>query len=260
MHHLAVFGNPIAHSLSPQIHQQFSAQVNILIDYQKILVAPNQFEQAATQFMAAGGAGFNITAPFKTNAFSWVASHSERAKQAQAVNTVLIKEGQVYGDNTDGVGLVRDLQNKKLSLTNRSVVVLGAGGAARGIVPSLVHEPLARLVIINRDIDKARRLFADQAVIAPCQALSHFLTDDVVIIDATSDFDFATGVMDGQSVLKNVVFYDVNYRLHEETAGVAWARSHGFTAYDGLGMLIEQAAESFYQWFNVRPNTKTIRF
>jgi len=157
---LAVFGNPIAHSCSPQIHQAFAKEHNLQIDFQKILVEPRGFASALDLFQEEGGHGCSVTLPLKEEAFEIVDECSERAKRAGAVNTILFKEdGSRFGDNTDGIGLVRDMKNNhNVEMKNKSILLLGAGGAARGVLGALLDESPEKVTVVNRTKNKAEQL------------------------------------------------------------------------------------------------------
>ena len=259
MHKLAVLGNPIAHSLSPPIHQQFAVQCGISLDYQKILVPLDQFAHTAEHFLAAGGLGFNVTAPFKVTAFQWLSHHTERARTAGAVNTVFRQKDQWVGDNTDGIGFVRDCKKKQIALTDQTIVMMGSGGAAQGLIPALLAERPTKIIMLCRDKIKTAPLFSEQVIIASYAEIPDWLPATTLLIDATPDSSILQETLATQSIFsKNLVIYDLKYKLTEPTAAVAWANSEGLRAYDGLGMLIEQAAESFYQWFQLRPDTSSI--
>jgi shikimate dehydrogenase len=257
----AVIGNPIAHSKSPRIHTLFAAQLGHDIEYRAILVEPGHFARAITDFQAQAGKGLNITVPFKEEAWALAASRSKRAQRAGAVNTLLLNpSGAHYGDNTDGMGLVRDLKiNQGCELAGRTVLLLGAGGAARGVIESLLDEKPSLLVIANRTPGKAIELvraFRESGRVEGCglDALAGRPFD--IIINAT-----AAGLRGEVPALSHGVVqahswcYDMMY-ADEPTAFMRWAQEHGAEkTLDGLGMLVEQAAEAFFLWRNVRPAT-----
>lgn len=257
---LAVFGNPIAHSVSPQIHQQFAAQCDIALDYQKILVPLDQFAQNAERFLAAGGYGFNVTIPFKVIAYEWIKNHTDRARQAGAVNTIFRQpNAQWCGDNTDGVGLVRDCQKKHIALTDQTIMVMGSGGAARGIIPALLAEKPAQLIVVCRDPSKVAQVWSRAIKVVSYAEAAEWLPQATVIFDASSDMHILKDTLSAQGQWsKDLVLYDLKYRLTEQLPVALWAANQGIRAYDGLGMLIEQAAEAFYQWFQVRPETEWV--
>jgi shikimate dehydrogenase len=252
----AVIGNPVAHSKSPWIHAEFARAIGADIEYGRIEAPLDGFAQAVERFRAGGGKGLNVTLPFKREAFRCCQRVSERARLAQAVNTVVLDEG--FGDNTDGVGLVRDLsQNLQLELKDKSVLLLGAGGAAQGVIGALLEAHIARLVIANRTVSKAKALAERFAGVSACgyDALAGQFFD--LVINATS-----AGLADESTPLANEILgkgslaYDMVYG--RETPFLAAARRAGARACDGLGMLVEQAAESFFIWRGVRPQTQPV--
>lgn len=264
----AVFGNPIAHSRSPEIHQQFAEQTQQDLSYRKQLVARDGFAKAVHEFFAAGGAGLNITLPFKEEAWDLVTTRSARAERAMAVNTISLDwNGQLYGDNTDGAGLVHDLtHNLGVTLKDQRMLLLGAGGAARGVILPLLETHPAALTVVNRTSQRAHDLCADFADIAKKYApldgggfgmLAGYSFD--VIINATSaSLSGVIPPLGSDSLNPNAVCYDMVY-ADKPTAFMQWATETGAQMVsDGLGMLVEQAAESFALWRDVRPNTTPI--
>lgn len=257
----AVFGNPIEHSLSPAIHALFAEQTGEDIAYDAQLVAVDDFDEAVRRFCEAGGRGLNITVPFKESAFKIASRRSPRAERAGAVNTlVLHSAGNYFGDTTDGIGLARDLiQNLGLSLTDRKLLILGAGGAVRGVLEPLLGNRPSQLTIANRTVEKALQLaehFADAGNINGCgfDDLEHQSFD--IIINATSASlhgqmpDLPEGILSADSFC-----YDMMYGKGD-TVFMQWAMQRGCDKVcDGLGMLIEQAAESFSIWRGVAPET-----
>jgi shikimate dehydrogenase len=252
----AVIGNPVAHSKSPWIHAEFARATGQDIDYGRIEAPLDGFAQAVERFRAAGGKGLNVTLPFKQEAFRYCSQHSDRARQAQAVNTMVLDDA--FGDTTDGVGLVRDIsQNLTVALNGKSVLLLGAGGAAQGVVGALLEAGVALLVIANRTVPKAKALAERFAGATACgyDALGGESCD--VVINATS-----AGLADEAPPVPQHLFqektlaYDMVYG--RETPFLAAARRAGARACDGLGMLAEQAAESFFIWRGVRPATRPV--
>lgn len=260
----AVIGNPIAHSKSPLIHAAFAQQTGQAIEYVKILGDPHDFAGDVRRFVAAGGRGLNVTVPFKEEAWRLLEDVSVRAAQAQAVNTLIVRDGGLlYGDNTDGVGLIRDLaDNQGFAFAGRRVLLLGAGGAARGIACPLLTSGIAELIVANRTPAKAEALVAAHAAHGPIHAraldqLSGLRCD--LIINAT-----AAGLTDDLPPLPEDVLaaggwvYDLCYGS-APTAFCRWGQTHGAArVLDGLGMLVEQAAESFWLWRGVRPHTAPV--
>jgi shikimate dehydrogenase len=257
----AVFGNPIAHSKSPVIHAAFARQTGQDIVYEARLAPLDGFVAAVEAFRAEGGKGANVTVPFKVEAFHYAKEHTERARLAQAVNTLKFDDGRVLGDNTDGVGLVRDITvNLAQPLRGRRVLLLGAGGAARGVLLPLLREEPAGLFIANRTMDKAVELARQFSPFGPVEgggydALSGRIFD--VVINATS-----SGLSDALPPLPETVFalealaYEMMYG--KTTPFMAFAKARGARVADGLGMLVEQAAESFFWWRGVRPQTAPV--
>jgi len=257
----AVMGNPIAHSQSPRIHHLFARQTGQSLSYNAILVEADGFAQAIAAFLIAGGKGLNVTVPFKQEAYEIADELSPRAQRAAAVNTLLIRDkGSLFGDNTDGVGLVRDLtRNLKLTLSGKQILLLGAGGAARGVLAPLLEQKPSRLLIANRTAERAKQLadsFSDLAEVGGCgfEALSGSSFD--IIINATAAGlqgrvpDIPEGVIGPHSCC-----YDMMYGS-EPTVFMHYAQQRGAqNTFDGLGMLVEQAAESFLIWRGVLPDT-----
>lgn len=260
----AVLGNPIRHSKSPRIHALFAAQTGQSLEYRAILAEPGGFAAAVNEFRANGGKGVNITVPFKQDAWVYADVLSARAERARAVNTLLFKDnGEAYGENTDGLGLARDLGvNHGFELSGKHILLLGAGGAARGVLQPLLAAAPAGLVIANRTPEKAldlALLFSDQGPVSGCglNALAGRRFD--LIINATS-----AGLNDRTPPLPQGVLaaggwcYDLLYG-DASTAFMRWAQAQGAAqALDGLGMLVEQAAESFLLWRGVRPATAPV--
>lgn len=260
----AVMGNPIGHSKSPQIHARFAAQTGQSLSYEAILVEAGDFPAAVARFRAAGGRGLNVTVPFKQEAWALAARRSPRAERAGAVNTLRFEEdGNLYGDNTDGVGLVRDLKdNHGAQLTGKRLLVLGAGGAVRGVLAPLLAEQPALLVIANRTVATAEALaqaFADLGAVRGCGfaalAGEQF---DVVINGTAASLQGEVPPLPEGILAAEAVCYDMMYGK-EPTPFMRWAGAAGAgKMLDGLGMLVEQAAESFYLWRGVRPATAPV--
>lgn len=262
----AVFGNPIAQSLSPLIHQAFAKQCNQPIEYQRQLVELGKFEAAASQFFNAGGEGLNITAPFKLDAFQFADQLSERAKCAGAVNTLIAEHSKIKGDNTDGHGLLTDIQNNlQWNIAAGRVLILGAGGAVRGILEPLIAAIPASIVIANRTTEKAQtlvQLFEEYAqsesVELSAQDFESLSGHFDIIINGTSASLSGESLPIGVDNFDNVLCYDMMY-AKAPTPFLQLAAKHGAKSVaDGLGMLVEQAAESFYLWRGVRPDTAAL--
>lgn len=263
--HYAVMGNPVAHSLSPRIHRQFAEQTGQQLDYIPIQVPLDGLAQAITQFRSSGGRGVNITVPFKEVAYRLADVLSKRARTARAVNTLsFIRDQGIHGDNTDGIGLFTDLtQNLGLSLKNRRILLLGAGGAARGVAEPLLAEKPLIMVIANRTKDRATDLANDFKRFGPISGQGFDTLQNEapfdLIINATAASLSGKSLSLPENILSSKTFaYDMVYAA-EATPFMRWAvagRASG-TA-DGLGMLVEQAAESFFLWRGIRPNTPTV--
>lgn len=260
----AVMGNPIGHSKSPQIHSHFARQTGQAISYEAMLVELDGFAAAVDRFQAEGGKGLNITVPFKQKAWELIGARSERAERAGAVNTIVFREdGSRYADTTDGVGLVRDLTvNYKIELEDKAVLVLGAGGAVRGVLAPLLEQHPARLVIANRTDVKAIELaglFSDLGHISGC-GLDELAGQqfDVVVNGTAASLQGQVPPLPDDLLAANASCYDMMYST-EPTAFQLWAQARGAAqALDGLGMLVEQAAESFSLWRGVRPETEAV--
>lgn len=264
-HRYAVFGHPVAHSLSPRIHAAFARQVGIDLSYVATDTAPEAFATALGSFAAEGGAGANVTLPLKESAFALCQHVTERARRAGAANTLTRRDGQWHGDNTDGVGLVRDLTSRhSLDLRARRTLLLGAGGAARGVAPALLDAGIQELIIVNRTPDRADAL-AD-ALGEPGRAHSRYwenLRDEgdfELIINATSAGRIGGDEFNLPSTLTNSRTLAVDLSYGEAAISfLSWARAAGCrSVVDGLGMLVEQAAESFEVWHRVRPDTDAV--
>ena len=259
----AVFGNPVAQSLSPELHKLFAKQTKQDIDYIKIEAPLDGFINAAKGFIADGGKGFNVTLPFKFEAFQLVEHCSERARLAEAVNTVKVQvDGSLFGDNTDGIGLVKDIeQNQLFPLQGRKICLLGAGGAVHGVIKPILDCNPAEVVIANRTKSRAVILadkFNQFGTIMAC-GLDE-LTDQKfdLIINGTSASVLGKTINLPENLLtKHSCCYEMMYG--KPTPFLQWAKTHGANrATDGLGMLVEQGAESFLLWRGIRPDTKPI--
>ncbi|MCK5718122.1 MAG: shikimate dehydrogenase [Thiomargarita sp.] len=265
IHHYAVMGNPITHSKSPLIHHTFAQQIGTVlkyhIDYSTILVGTQtgDFEKAVQIFLENGGKGLNITVPFKQEAWKLATQQSERAKRAGAVNTLWFKEEWI-GDNTDGVGFIRDLsQNHGCAFQGKRVLILGAGGAVRGILQPLLAEKPIHCVIANRTVSKAEQLshlFADMGnITASSYEALEGSSYDVIINGTSASLQGELPPLADNLLHATGCCYDMMYS-HTDTPFIQWAKQQGCVlAIDGLGMLVEQAAESFYLWHGVKPNT-----
>jgi len=261
----AVVGNPVAHSLSPRIHARFAAQTGQAIAYEAIELAIDNFEAGIRGLQQQGYAGLNVTVPFKPDAWAICDRLSELAEDAGAVNTLsLHADGSISGDNTDGTGLVRDLEvNLKFPVAGKRILLLGAGGAARGVVGPLLGLAPQRLAIANRTPQKALDLVRIFEARGPVDAVEYGALGESrfdLIVNAT-----AAGLagelppLPASCVETGTLCYDMMYDLAGPTAFVAWARSLGAArSCDGLGMLVEQAAEAFFVWRGLRPNSADV--
>lgn len=265
MNKYAVIGNPIKHSKSPEIHGAFAKQEQVALEYHRILSEQTNFTDTVNSFFAEGGSGLNVTVPFKLIAYEQCVHVDEYAKAAQAVNTISLNEHRQWiGANTDGIGLLTDLKNNlRLSIKNKSILVLGAGGATRGILLPLLNEQPKKIIIANRTIDKAIHLANSFEYLGPAihgcgfADVSHSAFD--IVINATSaSLNNTVPPIASHLVNENTVCYDLAYS-DEPTVFIDWATQQGVkSVHDGIGMLIEQAAESYYIWRDFKPNTKEI--
>lgn len=267
MNQLAVFGNPIEHSRSPDIHAAFAAQVDVELTYDRILVPENEFASVAQRFFDNGGRGCNVTVPCKGDAWRFVEEAGESANLAEAVNTIsLLPDGSFRGDNTDGPGLVTDLlQNLGWSLSDTRILVLGAGGAVRGVLGSLLQEEPRLVHLHNRTHETALQL-ADRfhSCVKPAGQLAAVSEDELetdydVVINGTSagladqSIDLPTAIIGNGSYCYDMI-YGAGARVFLD-----WAEKNGARATsDGLGMLVEQAALAFEIWFDEKVYTAPV--
>ena len=256
----AVMGHPIAHSRSPFIHGRFAAELDEPVAYDALLVDPGGFRSAVERFRAEGGRGLNVTIPFKEEAFELADQRTDRAERAGAVNTLWFDGESVGGDNTDGVGLVRDLtRNLHVDLETRSVLLLGAGGAARGVIGPLLDERPERIVIANRTVSRAvhlARQFEGQGPVSAA-AFDAFPAHgfDIVLNATAASLAGELPPLPRGTLRAGGVAYDTAYAARP-TPFVMWGEREGASiASDGLGMLVEQAAESFRIWRGREPAT-----
>jgi shikimate dehydrogenase len=254
----AVFGHPIAHSKSPQIHAAFARQTGQDMTYEAILAPKDGFAASVAAFVAAGGRGANVTVPFKEEACRLAERLSSRARLAGAVNTLNFEAAGIVGDNTDGAGLVADLtRNLHCALGGRRILLLGAGGAARGVIAPLLDQQPAALVIANRTVSRAQELAAlfDRGVRA-CGFDALASPFDLVINATAASLAGELPPLSPRVFTPDTLAYDMMYG--RDTPFLAFARTHGAATADGLGMLVEQAAEAFYLWRGVRPDTAPV--
>lgn len=261
-----VIGNPVAHSKSPMIHQAFAKNTGQMLEYERVLAPVDGFADTVQALRKQGVKGANVTVPFKLEAFQLADQLTQRARDAGAVNTLIFNDDGIAGDNTDGVGIVCDIeQNLRIPIAGKRVLLIGAGGAAEGVLHPILARSPALLVITNRTLDKAVSMvnkveMQGQYRHVPLNACAlenlRGQTFDIVI-NATS-----TGLSDTLLPLPPTIFapaclaYDMMYG--RETPFMAFARSRGAHVVDGLGMLVEQAAEAFYVWRGVRPETQSV--
>ena len=264
--YFAVIGNPIHHSLSPQIHAAFAKEAGIDIHYEAVLSPLDQFQDTVKTLISRKLTGANVTLPFKKEAYALATTHTDYAKIAEAVNTLEFKEDQIIGHNTDGLGLVRDLeQNLQFNLKGKKILLIGAGGAAEGVVYSILEKEPSQLTLTNRTIEKSNIIqnkmnayaqnFHVNLNVIEIAKLPHQYFD--LIINATS-----ASLNDNDLGIDNKVFhekclaYDMMYG--KETSFMKQAKSQQSKTSDGLGMLVEQAAEAFFIWHNIKPQTKSV--
>ena len=260
----ALVGHPVAHSRSPLIHQLFARQTGENLTYELIDAEPEQFETAVLGFSAAGGRGMNVTVPYKEDAFRLCKTHGAEAKAAGAVNTITFRTAGLHGDNTDGTGFIRDLcTNQGQEIAGRRLLILGAGGAARGIIgPILVREPAA-LVVANRTIERAIALLEffdspEEFSICSFDELEDVGQFDIVVNATSAGLKGEQPPFPTSLVGPTVFCYDMAYSL-KPTPFVSWAQANGaVNAAQGWGMLVEQAADSFEIWRGKRPKTRQI--
>jgi len=265
MDHYCILGNPVEHSKSPLIHARFAELTGQAMHYSKLLAPLDDFPGTLRQWIDGGGRGCNVTVPFKFEAFRLADTATERAQLAQAANTLKFDGGRIDADNTDGVGLVNDIQrNAGISLAGRDLLLLGAGGAAAGVLGPLLAARPRRLVVANRTPDKAVNLVARHASHPALQKLlqkTELLAQDLqglqgdfdVLINATASSLSGDAIAVDARVLKpHALAYDMMYGAPAH-GFASWALAHGAVPRDGLGMLVEQAAESFLFWRGVYP-------
>jgi shikimate dehydrogenase len=259
----ALVGHPVAHSRSPLIHTVFARQTRQHLTYELIDAAPAAFEAAVRGFAAAGGRGLNVTVPHKEAAFALCTERSEPATVAGTVNTITFVDGRLRGDNTDGIGFIRDVTvNLGMKLAGARIVVLGAGGAARGIIGPLLGEKPAQLMLANRTKERADDVvarFAGSGLVARTFAeLAEQSSFDVLVNATSAGMKGEAPPFPASLVDEHSFCYDLVYGSGD-TPFVAWAKRHGAArAVNGWGMLVEQAAESFLIWRGVRPDTKQL--
>ena len=260
----AVIGHPISHSKSPIIHKLFAEQTGQDIEYEAMDVAPEELNDRIRQFLDNGGHGLNVTVPHKQDVLALMDELTERAKLAGAVNTITQSEdGKLSGDNTDGVGLIADLTgNLGVELNGKDIAILGAGGATRGILSPLLEQFPASLVVANRTLERAQQLVADSGHADILEASGFAELEgksfDLVINATSAGLNGELPPFPESIIGQETVCYDLSYSMRE-TPFVLWAKGlRCKRVYQGWGMLVEQAAESFTLWRGVRPNTKDV--
>ena len=261
-----VMGNPVEHSKSPWIHARFAALTGQTLRYGKRLIPLDGFALAVHTFIGEGGRGCNITVPFKFEAAALASRTSEHATLAQACNVLSFSDGSIFADNTDGAGLVNDIQrNAGLDLSGRHLLLIGAGGAAAGVLGPLIRARPASITVANRTLNKAVVLVARHAELALLQKTELFAHDlqgpersfDVVINASASSLSGAGVPVAASTLKRGALAYDMMYGPAAQ-GFLSWARAHGAAPRDGLGMLVEQAAEAFLIWRGVRPPAQQV--
>jgi shikimate dehydrogenase len=264
--HFAVIGNPIHHSLSPQIHAAFAKETGLDIDYEAVLSPVDQFKNTMHQLIQQKFTGANVTLPFKKEAYQLATKHSGHARIAEAVNTLEFKENEIIGHNTDGIGLVRDLeQNLDTHLKHKKILLIGAGGAAEGVIYSMLEKTPSELTLTNRTIEKsiviqnkmdvyAKSFDVNLNVIEILKCPHQYF--DVIINATSASLINAELHMDPKVFHEGCLAYDMMYG--KETSFIEQAKSQGSKTSDGLGMLVEQAAEAFFIWHHIQPTTKSV--
>lgn len=263
--HYAVIGHPIDHSRSPAIHRAFAEQTGQDIAYDTLPAPEGGFVETAARFLTDGGRGLNVTLPFKGEAFEFADALTERAQTAQAVNTIAVQpDGRRLGENTDGIGLVRDLRdNHGLALGAMRILVLGAGGAVQGVLGPLLELAPARMIVANRTAEKAAALahrFAGDADIRGIgfSEVGDFAPFDLVINGTAASLSGDVPPLPNGTLIADGAAYDMLY-ADRPTPFMKWAGTRGAAqVWDGFGMLVEQAAESFFIWRGVRPDTAPV--
>lgn len=262
MDRYAVVGNPIAHSKSPLIHAQFAQKTGQSLEYTKIESPIDGFSECIKTFFDQGGKGLNVTVPFKEDAWKLCSELSERAQLAGAVNTLFLdQQGKLCGENTDGIGLVNDLKQNGFKFQGKKILVIGAGGAVRGVLQPILNEQPIKLTISNRTLSKANALvdiFSSFGLVDSKSFEQLNEAYDLVINGTSASLDGALPNVSPGIFKSDTVVYDMMY-AKEGTVFNHWAKQHGVEiAYDGLGMLVEQAAEAFFVWRGIRPETQEV--
>lgn len=264
--HFAVIGNPIHHSLSPQIHAAFAKETGLDIVYEAVLSPLDQFKNTMHQLIQQKFTGANVTLPFKKEAYQLATTHSSHARIAEAVNTLEFKENEIIGHNTDGIGLVKDLeQNLDTHLKHKKILLIGAGGAAEGVIYSMLEKTPSELTLTNRTIEKSNVIQNKMDVHAKSFDVNLNVIEilkcphqyfDVIINATSASLINAELHMDPKVFHEGCLAYDMMYG--KETSFIEQAKSQGSKTSDGLGMLVEQAAEAFFIWHHIQPTTKSV--
>ena len=262
----AVIGNPIHHSLSPQIHAAFARENGLDIQYEAILSPLDQFKNTVHTLITQKLSGANVTLPFKKEAFQIATTHSTHARIAEAVNTLEFKDNEIIGHNTDGIGLVRDLeQNLDTPLKNKKILLIGAGGAAEGVIYSMLEKKPSELTLTNRTIEKSNVIQNKMDVHAKSFDVNLNVIEilkcphqyfDVIINATSASLSDANLDIDHKVFHEGALAYDMMYG--KETSFIKEAKSKSSKTSDGLGMLVEQAAEAFFIWHHIQPKTKNV--
>jgi shikimate dehydrogenase len=262
----AVIGNPIHHSLSPEIHGMFAKEAGLLMDYEAVLSPLDEFQLKVETLVSQKLSGANITLPFKKEAYHLASQHSQHAKIAEAVNTFEFKDKEIIGHNTDGIGLVRDLeQNLHIDLHGKKILLIGAGGAAEGVIYSLLETKPLELTLTNRTIEKSNMIQNKMHVHAKNFGVNLNVIEfaklpqqyfDVIINATSASLNKADLGIDSKIFHDKCLAYEMMYG--KETPFMKQASSQHARTSDGLGMLVEQAAEAFYIWHHIKPHTKSV--
>jgi shikimate dehydrogenase len=260
----AVVGNPVKHSKSPQIHRLFARQTEQDLQYTAVEIQEADFEFFIKDFFSEGGAGLNVTVPYKEKAYKLADHYSDRAGLAKAVNTLFLDDaGQLCGENTDGLGLVRDITiNHQLDIAGKRILMLGAGGAVRGVLASLVFEHPGSITIMNRTLSRAQQLQEDfgKLLHLQLQTFDQPMTErfDLIINGTSASLAGELPPLDANLIAEGCCCYDMMYG-EQDTPFLTWSKQCGASlALDGMGMLVEQAAESFAIWRGIRPETSAV--
>lgn len=253
----AVIGNPISHSLSPIIHQYFAQQFNMSLVYEKITGEDQHFGDQVSDFFRLGGKGLNVTLPFKQKAYELVQHMTSRCALAKAANTLWMQNNQLHADNTDGIGFIRDI-TRYVDVKDKKILILGAGGAARGLINPILEETPKLLMITSRTMERLNAFQNDFPDII-CSDINQIAEVFDLVVNATSaSFSGSFVTLPAGCMIKTTYCYDLAYNQIEATPFVQYARTQGCHAIDGLGMLVEQAAEAFFIWNNKMPDTEAV--